>query len=165
MAVPFLQSAQIRRLYKKAGITLIRADLPGYPSFYASTMAPDRWLHDERAAKYLVDTFRNPASSYDEWLHARGVLMGILPGQPFRAARVVRSTPVAKRYRYLDRLMKKNPGASTFAQYAWAVTHHEHGAHDEGGAIIHETPKSKRREYAGRIADVKRGRRDAEVPF
>ena len=155
--------AKITGRYK--GFTLIRAELPGYPPVYASTISPDTWMMEPEEAKELIDTFKNPASSYDEWLQARGVLMGQLPGSPFRAARVVRSTPVAKRYKYLDRLMRKNPGASTFAQYAWAVTHHERGAHDEGGAVIHATPKAKRREYAGRIADVKRGRRDAEVPF
>ena len=55
----------------------------------------------------------------------------------------------------------------TFAQYAWAVAHHSRGVHDEGGAIIHATPRSKRIEYAGRIADIKRERRreSSSVPF
>jgi hypothetical protein len=44
------------------------------------------------------------------------------------------------------------------------VTHHSRRSHDEGGAIIHATPKSKRVEYAHRIADIKRSRR-SEVPF
>jgi len=55
-------------------------------------------------------------------------------------------------------------GVPMFAQYAWAVTHHSRGAHDEGGAVIHATPKSKRIEYARRIAEIKRVRR-GEVPF
>jgi hypothetical protein len=52
----------------------------------------------------------------------------------------------------------------TFQQYAWAVANHERGAHDEGGAVIHATPKSKRIEYARRIASTRSERRDS-VPF
>jgi len=40
----------------------------------------------------------------------------------------------------------------TFEQYKWAVTHHTRGEHDEGGKVIHATPKHKRIEYAKRIA-------------
>lgn len=43
-------------------------------------------------------------------------------------------------------------GVPTFAQYAWAVSNHSRGEHDEGGAVIHATPKHKRIEYARRIA-------------
>ncbi len=39
----------------------------------------------------------------------------------------------------------------TFEQYMWAVSNHTREAHDEGGAVIHATPKSKRIEYARRI--------------
>ena len=46
-------------------------------------------------------------------------------------------------------------GVPTFAQYAWAVSNHTRGAHDEGGAVIHATPKHKRIEYARRIASGK----------
>lgn len=58
-------------------------------------------------------------------------------------------------------------GSPTFEQYVWAVKHHEREAHDEGGAIIHATPKHKRIEYARRIADEKRSRYGSreEVPF
>ena len=54
-----------------------------------------------------------------------------------------------------------NPASGSvpsFQQYAWAVTQHSRGAHDEGGAIIHATPKSKRIEYAWRIAEIKGSR-------
>jgi hypothetical protein len=63
-------------------------------------------------------------------------------------------------------IQQYNPssGVPTFQQYVWAVTHHSRRSHDEGGAIIHATPKSKRVEYAHRIADIKRSRR-SEVPF
>jgi hypothetical protein len=55
---------------------------------------------------------------------------------------------------------KATGGAQSTAAYARAVSTHESvyipgkgrvGAHDEGGAIIHATPKSKRREYAADI--------------
>ena len=59
-----------------------------------------------------------------------------------------------------------NPPKSspTFQQYAWAVSNHQRGEHDEGGAIIHATPRNKRIEYAKRIADIK-SRRRGSVPF
>lgn len=65
------------------------------------------------------------------------------------------------------RTRQYNPASGTvpsFQQYAWAVSVHSRGAHDEGGAIIHATPKSKRIEYAKRIAETRRERYDA-VPF
>lgn len=63
------------------------------------------------------------------------------------------------------RTVQMNAGAETTAQYARAVAiHGSHyvpakgkrkgrrvGDHDEGGAIIHDTPKSKRREFAADI--------------
>jgi len=52
----------------------------------------------------------------------------------------------------------------SFQQYAWAVSNHERGAHDEGGAIIHATPRNKRIEYARRFAETRNRRRDS-VPF
>jgi hypothetical protein len=59
-------------------------------------------------------------------------------------------------------------GVPSFEQYAWAVSNHSRGSHDEGGAVIHATPKSKRIEYAARIAGIKAERgtgRRSEVPF
>lgn len=71
----------------------------------------------------------------------------------------------------LRRPAKKNNPPPTYEQYLFAVRTHQPGAHDEGGAIIHATPKAKRSEYARKIAAVKRrhgtdrrGRRE-EVPF
>lgn len=68
-----------------------------------------------------------------------------------------------------DAVLKKltaNPGAAipSFQQYAWAVSNHQRGEHDEGGAIIHATPRNKRIEYAKRTADIK-SRRRGSVPF
>jgi len=147
------------------GFTIYKAGSPGDRHFY-STMDPDSWLDTEGAAKRLIDTFKNPASSLSAWRGAVGVLRGESPGSPFKAARVVRSTPVSRRYRYLDQMMRENPKVPTFEQYAFAVSTHTgrsyipghgwtEGAHDEGGAVIHATPKAKRREYADRIADMK----------
>jgi hypothetical protein len=55
-------------------------------------------------------------------------------------------------------------GVPTFEQYLWAVKHHSKRAHDEGGAVIHATPKHKRIEYARRIASFKASQRE-DVPF
>jgi len=52
----------------------------------------------------------------------------------------------------------KKGGAKNIAEYAIAAASHTRGAHDEGGAIIHHTPKSKRRFYAREFADIKRQR-------
>jgi hypothetical protein len=52
----------------------------------------------------------------------------------------------------------------TFAQYTWAVSQggpggrNHSGEHDEAGAIIHATPKSKRIDYARRIAEGRTSR-------
>jgi hypothetical protein len=73
------------------------------------------------------------------------------------------------------RTAQYNPssGVPSFEQYAWAVSNHSRGAHDEGGVVIHATPKHKRIEYASRIAGIKaergtggrRGGGDDAVPF
>ena len=52
-------------------------------------------------------------------------------------------------------------GVPSFAQYCWAVTQQQHsGEHGEAGAVIHATPRSKRIDYARRIADMKSSRRN-----
>jgi hypothetical protein len=51
-----------------------------------------------------------------------------------------------------------NPGAYTLAQYTQAVLEHTRGAHDAGGAVIHATPKEKRREFAAEIWQRRRAR-------
>lgn len=151
------------------GFTLYRQG-SGPDRVYYSTMDPDSWLDSAREAKQLIDTFKNPAAGVAHWEHAVNVLRGEAKGSPHAAARVIRSTPVSRRYQYLDRMMRANPAVPTFEQYVYAVKQHcggagdNCGAHDEGGVIIHATPKSKRREYAARIADWKDKKRD-EVPF
>jgi hypothetical protein len=44
-----------------------------------------------------------------------------------------------------------NPGASNLAQYVQAAIEHTRGAHDAGGKVIHDTPKSVRRGFAREI--------------
>jgi len=51
-----------------------------------------------------------------------------------------------------------NPGAHTLTQYTKAALQHTRGAHDEGGKIIHETPKEKRQEFAAEIWRRRRAR-------
>jgi hypothetical protein len=61
------------------------------------------------------------------------------------------------------RSKKRNAGAGNLAQYVQAAVDHTRGSHDAGGKVIHETPKSKRREFAREIAFRKRGR-NPELP-
>jgi hypothetical protein len=51
-----------------------------------------------------------------------------------------------------------NPGARTLAEYTEAALQHTRDAHDSGGAIIHETPKEKRQEFAAEIWRRRRAR-------
>lgn len=66
----------------------------------------------------------------------------------------------------LDKFIRGNPAAPTFAQYAYAVSIHDKKthAHDEGGKIIHATPPALRHRYAQQIARTKAERRGS-VPF
>jgi hypothetical protein len=66
--------------------------------------------------------------------------------------RIVTGTKPAKRAEYAQQLRRTNPEkVPTFEQYAYAVSIHEKGAYDEGGAIIHSTPPAKRSEYNSRL--------------
>jgi hypothetical protein len=135
---------------------------------FFTTVNPElQHLHTKGCRAY-IDDYKNPAKSADDWATAVATLRGESKRSPAEAARTIRSTPINRRYQYLDRVMRANPAVPTFEQYAWAVRNHEkgpylgrgkwgEGAHDEGGAIIHATPKSKRKEYAGRIQKFKSG--------
>lgn len=59
----------------------------------------------------------------------------------------------------------KGSKVPTFQQWAWGVSHHARGAHDEGGAIIHVTPRHLRIEYNRRIWELRHKRGEFEVPF
>lgn len=56
-------------------------------------------------------------------------------------------------------------GPPTFEQWKWAVVHHMRGAEDEGGKIIHATPRHLRIKYNREIYELRRRRGDFEVPF
>jgi hypothetical protein len=124
---------------------------------------------------YAEDRLRrekNGAPSYGGFLDAVFILRGDRPGDPELAAATIQATPPAKRIEYGDRIeaiRKQNPGAvPSYAQYAAAVAGHTRKAHDEGGKVIHATPKARRSEYARKIAATKRSRgtdRRASVPF
>ena len=64
----------------------------------------------------------------------------------------------------LEKFRRDNPAAPSYAQYGFAVASHVRGQHDEGGAIIHATPKALRHRYAQQIARTKADRRGT-VPF
>jgi hypothetical protein len=119
-----------------------------------------------RTAQYNPQ--ENPG--FSAFVHAAAVLLGLRKGNAGEATRTIRNTAPATRAGYAAR-MAKNP-APDFQQYVFGVTHHQRGAHDEGGAIIHATPPTLRRRYALEIASLKRQRgtgtrRTAadEVPF
>jgi hypothetical protein len=63
----------------------------------------------------------------------------------------LRSTTAGPGSIALFRKIAKNPGARSLGEYVSAAVSHTRGAHDEAGKIIHETPKSKRREFAAEI--------------
>lgn len=56
-------------------------------------------------------------------------------------------------------------GPPTFDQWKWAVVHHIRGAHDDGGKIIHATPRHLRIDYNQKIYEMRQRRGDFEVPF
>jgi hypothetical protein len=57
------------------------------------------------------------------------------------------------------RTVQYNPGgAKTLWEYTQAVLQHTRKAHDAAGRIIHETPKSRRREFASQIWAARQGR-------
>jgi hypothetical protein len=57
------------------------------------------------------------------------------------------------------RTVQYNPGtggAKTLGEYVQAVLQHTRGSHDAAGRIIHETPKSRRRQFASEIWSSRR---------
>jgi hypothetical protein len=50
-----------------------------------------------------------------------------------------------------ERKLVENPGAVNLAQYVQAVMDHVRGSHDAGGKVLHETPKTVRRQFAKEI--------------
>ena len=56
------------------------------------------------------------------------------------------------------RTRQYNPGAETLREYVEAAVSHRRGEHDEGGRILHHTPKEIRREFAAEIWRRRRAR-------
>lgn len=103
------------------------------------------------------------AASFTEFKNAAEILTGRKKGNAAKATAAIRATPPAKRAEYAQRIAKNPP--PDFKQYVRGVILHQRGAHDEGGKIIHATPRELRRKYAEEIADIKRRRRGSEIPF
>ena len=57
------------------------------------------------------------------------------------------------------RTRQYNPGARTLGEYVSAAVKHKRGAHDEGGRVIHDTPKYLRSAFAQEIWHRRRQRR------
>lgn len=105
--------------------------------------------------------------TFRQYVDAVLTLRGDIPGNVGKAARVLQATPPARRIEFVDRIAAaRNPEPETpsYKQYAYAVSIHQRGTHDEGGKIIHATPPAKRSEYARRFAASKK-RSSKEVPF
>ena len=65
------------------------------------------------------------------------------------------------------RTVQYNPasgGAQTLGEYMQAVLQHTRGAHDEGGKIIHATPKARRKKFASEIWRTRSARSGAGAP-
>jgi hypothetical protein len=65
-----------------------------------------------------------------------------------------------------QRTRQYNPAARTLAQYTEAALQHTRGQYDDGGKIIHDTPKEIRQRFADEIWCRRRARgTDRKVPF
>ena len=112
-----------------------------------------------------------PARTLRKWIEsARDAVLAPTAAAARAAVATIQATAPAVRARFAAQLaaQRRNPDP-TFAQYLFAVRAHSPGGHDEGGKIIHATPKAKRSEYARRIAGLKQkrgtNRKAQEVPF
>jgi hypothetical protein len=117
----------------------------------------------------------NPARAptFKQYVDAVLILRGDQPGNVRRAAEILQATDESHRAQYRARIRQaRNPKAHTptFQEYAYAVAIHTgrrwikgqgftRGNDDEGGAIIHATPKHLREKYARQIASEKRRKR------
>lgn len=123
-----------------------------------------------RAYKYASSEFRgyghNPAKplpvgtkvkivSKDSWDNGGWGIIKAFDGEHYHVAMYGgnETQPIFERreLKVIEKIGRKNPGATNLAQYVQAAVDHVRGAHDAGGAVIHETPKDKRREFAREI--------------
>jgi hypothetical protein len=97
----------------------------------------------------------NPARNRTHYMNAVNVMLGRSRDMSLRSAiQTVQGTSHVNRAAYA-RGLKTNPGAETLGAYMSAVVDHRRGAHDQGGRIIHETPKARRSRFAREIARIK----------
>jgi hypothetical protein len=114
-----------------------------------------------RKTRQLNPRQSKAARTIVQYASAVGALMGIKTAlSPSQAIATVQATNPEARARFAQQLQARaaNPEhVPTYEQYKWAVKHHDKKtkAHDEGGAVIHATPKKLRKEYASRIAAEK----------
>lgn len=139
---------------------------------YYASVDPDSWFSSLRDVKQVIDTFKNPASSYSAWSHAVGVLRGEIEGSPRRAAAVVRSTPPGRRLAFLES-MKRNPGANTMGAFMNALMISRGDTPGDVAAaakLLHETSASRRAEFQREIWAIRKDRygpggRQDSLPF
>lgn len=127
----------------------------------------------ERARQQFAERMRrNPlaVASLADYLSTATAFQTFAGSDAFKgldeSVRRVMNTPRARYDRFAGAARRLNPSGRypTYEQYGLAVSMHERGSHDAGGAMIHATPRRVRSEYAARVAEVKRSRR-GEVPF
>jgi hypothetical protein len=117
--------------------------------------------------RYLEAQARTRVAEY-----AQGDFRGASRGRRSAESQVKKHAKLLKLYegeleqlraKYAKGAVSKNPGAKSLGEYVSAAVSHTRGAHDEGGKVIHETPKSKRREFAREIWN-RRGMRNPASP-
>jgi hypothetical protein len=94
-----------------------------------------------RSTRFLVVDHRDGDESNDEPSNLRWLCKSCNTRLGLRAKRL----GVGRRTRQF------NPGAETLREYVEAAVSHRRGERDEGGRIIHETPKERRSEFAQEI--------------
>jgi hypothetical protein len=120
------------------------------------------------AGRRTVQRNPQPVPTFRRYVDAIRILRGDVAGDVRNAAAVLQATPQTIRAEFSGRIRqarRPNPETPTFGQYAYAVSIHQRGAHDEGGKVIHATPPAVRSKYAGQIAAGKRRKGGNDVPF
>jgi hypothetical protein len=119
-----------------------------------------------RIGRRTVQYNPEPKPTFRRYVDAVRILRGDVQGNASKAVETLLATPPASRVEFGERIHQANNPertSPTYAQYAYAVSIHTRGAHDEGGVIIHATPPAIRSRYARQIASGKKQK--SEVPF